>query len=104
MTLTTPRTLIREITVDDAPGIYDLDADPLVHQYLGNNPITTMAAAREMTRQMIQRYTDEGIGRWAVTDINTGAFMGWTGFRLITETINGRTGYYDFGYRFIRKY
>ena len=34
----TDRLLLRNIVEEDAEGLFELDADPLVHRYLGNHP------------------------------------------------------------------
>ena len=41
----TDRILLREIVMDDAVAIFEMDADPEVHRYLGNSPIESMDEA-----------------------------------------------------------
>jgi ribosomal-protein-alanine N-acetyltransferase len=100
----TQRLLIREIRDEDEQGMLELDADPEVHKYLGNNPITTIEQARAVIKFIHQQYRENGIGRWAVIEKETADFIGWTGLKLITEKTNGHVNYYDMGYRLIRKY
>ena len=100
----TPRLLIREIRKVDATGIFELDTDPEVHRYLGNKPITTMEEAQSAIEFIQSQYRENGIGRWAVIEKESGCFIGWTGLKLITTPINKHVNYYDLGYRFIRKY
>jgi [ribosomal protein S5]-alanine N-acetyltransferase len=100
----TDRLLIREFLTEDAKGIFELDSDPEVHQYLGNNPIKKMEQAVETIKFIKQQYIDNGIGRWAVIEKMTNTFIGWGGLKLIKETINEHNHYYDLGYRFIKKY
>jgi ribosomal-protein-alanine N-acetyltransferase len=100
----TQRLLIREIRDEDENGLFELDADPEVHRYLGNNPITTREQAREIIQFLHQQYQENGIGRWAVIEKISGNFIGWTGLKLITEKTNDHINYYDMGYRLIRKY
>jgi ribosomal-protein-alanine N-acetyltransferase len=100
----TQRLLIREICDEDVKGIFELDTDPEVHKYLGNKPITSMEQAAAVIKFIQRQYRENGIGRWAVIEKETNNFIGWTGLKLITETINNQINYYDLGYRFIRKY
>ena len=101
--LETERLIIREVQEQDAAGMFELDADPEVQRYVGQKPISTIAQARETIDFIRQQYVDPGICRWAVIEKATNAFIGWTGFKLIKESINGHTDYYDFGYRFIQR-
>jgi RimJ/RimL family protein N-acetyltransferase len=100
----TDRLMIRALLPEDAEGIFELDSDPEVHQYLGNNPIKTVAQAAEAIQFIRQQYLDNGIGRWAVIEKGTNKFVGWTGLKLMKETVNNHNNYYDLGYRLIKKY
>lgn len=100
----TPRLILREILPADAPGMFELDSDPDVHRYLGNNPIKTLEEAVAGIAFIRQQYADYGIGRWAVIEKATGEFTGWAGLKFMTETRNGRANFYDVGYRFIKRY
>ena len=100
----TPRLIIREITAEDEQGMFEMDSDPEVHVYLGNRPYTDIAQSRENIEIIQQQYKENGIGRWAVMLKDTGEFIGWTGFKLITEEVNGHINHYDFGYRHMRKH
>ncbi|MBC7451035.1 MAG: GNAT family N-acetyltransferase, partial [Cytophagales bacterium] len=51
-----------------------------------------------------QQYIENGTGRWAVIEKETNTFIGWAGLKLIKEETNHHNGYYDVGYRFIKKY
>lgn len=100
----TDRLTIRPLLPEDAEGIFELDSDPEVHQYLGNNPIKTIEQSAEAIQFIRQQYLDNGIGRWAVIEKVTNKFAGWTGLKLMKETVNNHNNYYDLGYRFIKKY
>jgi RimJ/RimL family protein N-acetyltransferase len=100
----TERLILRELDLSDDLNIFELDADPDVHQFLGNKPIETIEQARQTVDFIRQQYQTHGIGRWAVIEKATKAFLGWAGLKLITVPINNKTGFYDLGYRFIRKY
>jgi RimJ/RimL family protein N-acetyltransferase len=100
----TERLLIREILPGDEQGMFELDSDNQVHQYLGENPFTDIQQTRELIIFIQRQYAECGIGRWAVIQKKDGAFVGWTGFRFIPETINKHSNYYDFGYRLCSRF
>jgi len=100
----TERLLLRDLLPSDAPGMFELDADPLVHRFLGNKPVSTMQESMDMISFIRKQYQELGIGRWAMIEKASGAFMGWTGLKLVTHTINGQTNYYDLGYRMIPRF
>ena len=100
----TERFLIRPLIAEDATGIFELDSNPKVHTYLGNDPIKTLAEAEKVIKLIQKQYKDLGIGRWAIIEKSTGNFVGWTGFKYIVEPTNGKVNYYDLGYRLIEIY
>lgn len=100
----TKRFYIRPLVMDDVHGIFELDSNPNVHTYLGNNPIKTLEEAENVIRYIQNQYKDLGIGRWAIIEKTTDNFVGWTGFKYITEPVNNYVNYYDLGYRLIEKY
>jgi RimJ/RimL family protein N-acetyltransferase len=101
----TERLILREIRNEDLEGMFELDSNPNVHQYLGNKPITSRDEAQKTIDSLQKQYTERGIGRWAVINKETQEFMGWSGIRLNTEyNMNGFTRYYDVGYRLIERF
>ena len=102
--LETERLILREILPSDVNGLFELDSDPKVHRYLGNKPVTNKEQVIEVVEFIRQQYIDYGIGRWAIVDKKTKEFIGWTGFKFVTELTNNHQNYYDLGYRLIRKY
>ncbi|MCH2045824.1 MAG: GNAT family N-acetyltransferase [Saprospiraceae bacterium] len=101
----TENLILRSFSEADVLGIYELDSDPEVHAYLGGNPIGTIEEAKYIVNKIRKQYEQNGIGRWAVLLKETGEFIGWSGLKLVNDaTVNGRTNYYDLGYRFIKKY
>ena len=100
----TDRLILRDILESDEDGFFELDSNPNVHTYLGRKPVTNIEQSREVIKMVRQQYTDNGIGRWAIIDKSTNEFIGWTGLKLIKETINNHTDFYDLGYRLIEKY
>ncbi|MCW5518764.1 GNAT family N-acetyltransferase [Aureitalea sp. L0-47] len=98
----TDRLILRDMEEYDVEGIFALDSDPDVHEYLGKNPITTMEQAKEVIDYVQNQYKQHGIGRWAVIDKKTNDFIGWSGLKF--ETTVREFDYYDLGYRFRKKY
>jgi [ribosomal protein S5]-alanine N-acetyltransferase len=100
----TERLLLRELLPADVDGYFEMDSDPDVHTYLGSEPMQQKEQAANAIQFIRQQYIDNGIGRWAVIDKKTNAFLGWAGLKLITELTNNHINYLDLGYRFIKKY
>jgi [ribosomal protein S5]-alanine N-acetyltransferase len=102
--ISTERLIIRALTKEDVNGIYELDTDPEVHRYLGNNPITSIEQAKDVITFIQKQYVENGIGRWAIIEKSSNNFVGWTGLKLIKDIVNNHTNYYDLGYRLQKKY
>ncbi len=103
----TERLILRELLTSDLEGMFELDSDPLVHKYLGNNPITTKEQALKNLEFIRSQYLDRGIGRFAAIEKSSGDFIGWTGLKLNQgekEELNGIRDFIDVGYRFIPRY
>jgi ribosomal-protein-alanine N-acetyltransferase len=100
----TERLIMRDLLPGDDAGMFLLDSDPDVHKYIGRNPVQSIEQSREVIEIIRRQYETNGIGRWAVVEKETGTFIGWSGLKLITEPINGRSNYLDLGYRFIKQY
>ena len=100
----TDRLILRELLPQDELGMFELDSDPEVHRFLGNQPVKDMERIREVITFVRQQYVDNGIGRWAMVEKQTNQFIGWTGLKLVKEEFNHHINYYDLGYRLIRKY
>ncbi|MCB9251595.1 MAG: GNAT family N-acetyltransferase [Flavobacteriales bacterium] len=100
----TSRLILRELMHSDLDGLHELESNPIVHKYLGNQPVQDKNKLAEVIDFVRNQYTERGIGRWAVINKNTGEFMGWSGIKLETEPTNGFENYYDIGYRFIPRF
>jgi ribosomal-protein-alanine N-acetyltransferase len=100
----TERLYFGEFLESDDKNILELDSDPEVHQYLGQNPISNIGEAREIVKFIRQQYSDNGIGRLAIFEKASKEFVGWGGFKLITQITNGHQNYHDLGYRFIKRF
>ena len=100
----TERLILRNIVPSDVDGMYELDSDPDVHKYLGNNPLKNKSQSEEVIDLIIKQYAEFGIGRWAMVNKQTNEFMGWSGLKLNTITLNDHTNFYDIGYRIIKRF
>lgn len=100
----TDRLILRELLCSDKNGMYELDTDPLVHKYLGNQPVVHMEQTEEVIALIRKQYADNGTGRLAVVKKDTNEFIGWSGLKLVRDSYNNHTNYYEVGYRFIQRY
>jgi RimJ/RimL family protein N-acetyltransferase len=100
----TERLIMRDMLPSDDEGMFALDSDAEVHRYLGGKTVQSIEESRRVIEFVREQYIVNGIGRWAVTEKSTGAFIGWAGMKYITEPLNGHTNIYDIGYRLIKKY
>lgn len=99
----TERFILRDLEESDAEGMFQLDSDPDVHEFLGKKPIKTLEEARQTIDFVRKQYVKNGIGRWAIIDKKTGDFIGWTGLKY-EENLRQEFNYYDLGYRLRKKY
>lgn len=76
--LTTKRLVLREFLPGDARALCRLNAHPDVMRYTGEDPFASEEAARAFIENY-RHYAEHGFGRWAVTDIDSGRFMGFCG-------------------------
>ncbi|MFK8059540.1 MAG: GNAT family N-acetyltransferase, partial [Polaribacter sp.] len=105
--LETERLILREIQENDIDGMFELDSNKKVHQYLGNKPIKTKEEAAKNISYIREQYAERGIGRFATIEKKSGDFIGWAGFKLNTgekEVLNSFQNFIDIGYRLIPKY
>src|SRR6187551_1515371 len=97
--LETERLILRDILPADEEAFFEMDSNPDVHKYLGNNPVKSKEEICSVIEKIRQQYIDNGIGRWATIEKSTGTFIGWSGLKYITEAEENRINYYDVGYR-----
>ena len=103
----TDRLILRDLEETDLDGMFELDSNPLVHKYLGNKPIISKEKAENIIQFIKKQYKERGIGRFATIEKSSGDFIGWSGLKLNSdkkETLNGKTHFYDIGYRYIPRF
>lgn len=104
MYLETQRLILRKFEETDAERLFLLDSDPEVMKYIGMPPLSDMTESENVIKMIQQQYLDNGVGRLAVIEKESGLLIGWSGLKLITQEINGYNNIYDLGYRFIPEY
>ena len=70
-------------------------------------PIISKEKAENIIQFVQKQYTERGIGRFATIEKSSGDFIGWSGLKLNSdkkETLNGKTHFYDIGYRYIPRF
>lgn len=93
----TERLILREMTPDDAPFAFELNSNPEVLKYTGDDPFESV----EQARAFLENYSDyqrNGFGRWGVVLKETGKLIGWCGLKRDRETQE-----VDLGYRFFQE-
>ncbi len=98
--LETKRLLFRPLEITDAQAMFELDKNPNVHLYLGNNPVKSIDECYNYIENIKKQYIQNGIGRFAVVIKETNEVIGWAGIKFITIPENNHTNFYDLGYRF----
>ena len=96
--LETPRLYLRVMTPADAPHACELNSDPDVIRYTGDDPFESIEAAETFLINY-KDYEKHGVGRWAVIRKEDGAWLGWCGLKYLPET-----GEVDLGYRLHLRY
>ena len=103
----TERLLLRDIRLEDLEGMFALDSNPNVHEYLGKKPIKTKAEAKQNIEKILHQYKTLGIGRLAVIEKASNQFIGWSGLKFNTgdkESLGNKRDFYDVGYRLIERF
>lgn len=94
---TTRRLILREFEESDASSAFNLNKNPEVLQYTGDEPFVDEEDARLFLRNYGE-YTRNGFGRWAVILRDNNTFLGWCGLKLHED------GMVDLGYRFMQEF
>lgn len=95
--LETDRLILRQFKEEDAHAFFELNSDPEVIRYTGDEAFENLQAARAFILAY-EPYKRDGFGRWAVELKATNEFVGFCGLRLL------ESGEVDLGFRFHRKH
>ena len=96
--LSTDRLVLRKFCAQDAAALFELNSDAEVLRYTGDRPFPDVGAAADFIRDY-SHYREHIFGRWAITDRDSGEFMGFCGLRC-----SEHTGEVDLGFRLFRRY
>ncbi len=96
--LETERLILRETVVEDAPDLYEMDADLEVQKYTGDVLPTSVEDIFERISNYVD-YKKYGYGRWTTVLKNTNEIIGWCGLKYMDD-INE----VDLGYRWKPKH
>lgn len=94
----TQRTILRNLTIDDAEDFFALNLDEEVLKYTGDQPFENIQKSKEFLKNYDQ-YEKYGVGRFAVIEKVTSKFIGWSGLKYNPEKEE-----FDIGFRFFRNY
>lgn len=96
--LETERLRLRELTMDDAENLYQLDLDPEVTRYTHGGLPTPRSYVVEAVLPKLLAYYDvfDAYGFWAVEEKATDRFIGWFHFRPFVDAPSE----IELGYRF----
>lgn len=96
--LETERLLLREFTPEDAIHFYNLNLNPNVIRFTGDDAFKNISEAHTF----LENYADYrlyGYGRWAVIEKTTQQFLGWCGLKFHPESTET-----DLGFRFFEEF
>ncbi|MFK7806627.1 MAG: GNAT family N-acetyltransferase [Saprospiraceae bacterium] len=102
--INTSRLYLRPFQITDAEALFQLDSDPEVLRYLHEKPKESVDEVKERILAVQLDYKKYGVGRLAIIHKETGAFIGWSGLKFITESINEHSDFYDVGYRLLKEH
>lgn len=89
--LATVRLILRDVTVEDAALLFDLDSNPEVMRYIGRRLALDENWYRERIRTVyLQWQTHSWRGLWIVLDRQSQAFLGWTFIRPAVDSMDAR--------------
>lgn len=96
--LETERLVLRELTTVDAESFYQLNLNPNVMRYTGDDAFISI----EEAHTFLAKYSDykiNGFGRWAAIRKEDKAFLGWCGLKY-----NADIDMTDIGFRFFEEF
>ncbi|HCM34614.1 GNAT family N-acetyltransferase [Chryseobacterium sp.] len=103
MKIETKRLILRKLEDNDAERMFLMDSNPEVMKYL-ETPVTSVEQSQNGIRMIQKQYVENGVGRLAVVEKESGLMIGWCGLKLLKKPINGHVETLDLGYRFIPEF
>ncbi len=74
--LETQRLILRPIQATDAQDLFEMDNNPNVHLYLGNEPVQTIDQVYGYIESIQNQYIKNGIGRFVIVVKETNELVG----------------------------
>lgn len=103
MKIETKRLILRKLEDKDAERMFLMHSNPEVMKYL-ETPVTSLEQSQNDIRMIQKQYEENGVGRLAVVEKESGLMIGWCGLKLLKKPINGHVETLDLGYRFIPEF
>jgi ribosomal-protein-alanine N-acetyltransferase len=100
----TERLILRRLEDSDAEAMFEMDSDPMVHEFTGTVALTDVEQSQSVIRAIQAQYNVHGTGRLAVIEKGNKEFVGWAGIKFDTVGENGQSDYHDIGFRFIPRH
>ncbi|WP_437605711.1 GNAT family N-acetyltransferase [Sorangium sp. So ce834] len=97
--LVTERLSLRPHQPSDVPFMMQLNVDPEVIRYTGDSAFASEDEARAVIARLARQFEAFRMGRFIVSNRETGEKLGWCGLRWHEDL-----GLADLGYRFFRKH
>jgi ribosomal-protein-alanine N-acetyltransferase len=96
----TERLLLRKITFDDAPDIFDYASDPEVSKYMGWEPHQSIQETYDYLERAMKRYQEHNPGPWAIVHRGNAKMIGTCFFSSWDRQHNSA----EVGYMLNRRY
>ena len=93
----TPRLILRQFSLADAPLILQLNSDPEIVKYVHEPILETEQQAKNIIENIILPQYKNNLGRWAIHKKDNNEFVGWCGLKYVVARDE-----IDLGYRLIQ--
>jgi RimJ/RimL family protein N-acetyltransferase len=97
--LQTDRFKLRPFIDADVPFLVELNSDPDVIRYTGEVAFSSIEAAKRRLDILTSEFLERKMGRFVVTDLESGERLGWCGLKWLDDF-----QVVDLGYRFFRRH
>ena len=98
--VSTARLHAREMRMDDCDQLFNLDSNPDVQKYTGQEPVKNKEQViQTLKNRVFADYENHGYGRWSIFRKEDDAFIGWAGLKYLPEFKET-----DLGYRFLPEF
>lgn len=104
MEIETKRLILRKFEESDSERMFMMDSNPEVMKYIGIPVLSDRNESKKLILYIQKQYSENGVGRLAVVEKESGLVIGWSGLKLLTEEINGYKNVLDLGYRFLPEF